>query len=72
MNKILFTLNVDFYELTVVANNKKDLEEFLLKKGYDYISISDEDLDGETAVVSLHRFQESECSIGKIQWIKHI
>lgn len=71
MNKILFTLNADFYKLTVVANNKKDLVEFLFKEGYDYIDFSD-DNNGETAVVTLNRFQESECNIGKIQWIKHI
>lgn len=67
MNKLLFTLKRDFNDdIILVANNAKDLEDYL-RTNYDFYSFS----IYENYVQIIAR-PGSEDEFANLQWVKHI
>jgi len=66
-NKLLFTLERDYNDnIKVIANNHKDLEDYL-RASYEWYKL--EVLDDIVRVVEVQGF---ETIIGTIEWVKHI
>lgn len=67
MNKLLFTLNRDYNDsIILVANNHKDLEDYLVLN-YDFYNVTVK--DDYVSIVA----RKGDCKeIGKINWIKQV
>ena len=67
MNKLLFKLYIPFgTSITLIANNHKDLEDYL-KENYDFHSIEIK----EDSVV-IQEVNGYEKDYGTLEWVKHI
>jgi len=67
MNKLLLILKRDFNDsITLVANNHKDLEDFL-RVSYDFhkITVCDD-------YVSIVAREGYESEVGSLEWIRHV
>ena len=67
MNKLLFTLKIDFgSDITLIANNHKDLEDYL-KSNYDWFRI---EVKEDSVIIKEREGYENEIAI--LEWVKHI
>ena len=67
MNKLLFTLKIDFgSDITLIANNHKDLEDYL-KSNYDWFRI---EVKEDSVIIKEREGYENE--IATLEWVKHI
>jgi hypothetical protein len=67
MNKLLCIVNLDFgNEIILVANNHKDLEDYLNKEGYYLVQILSED------TIKLIERPGYDPIYGQLKWIKHV
>jgi hypothetical protein len=67
MNKLLFELNIPFgISITLIANNHKDLEDYL-KENYNFHSI---EIKEDIAIIQQERGYEKDYV--SLEWVKHI
>ena len=67
MNKLLFHLEVDFgNNVTLIANNHKDLEEYL-RVNYDWHSI---EINEDSVLIK--EWSGAVSQIASLTWVKHI
>jgi len=67
MNKLLFKLNIPFgISITLIANNHKDLEDYL-KENYNFHSI---EIKEDIAIIQQERGYEKDYV--SLEWVKHI
>ena len=67
MNKLLFTLKIDFgSDITLIANNHKDLEDYL-KSNYDWFRI---EVKEDSVIIKEREGYKNE--IATLEWVKHI
>jgi hypothetical protein len=67
MNKLLFKLNIPFgISITLIANNHKDLEDYL-KENYNFHSI---EIKEDSVIIQSERGYEKD--YGTLEWVKHI
>jgi hypothetical protein len=67
MNKLLFTLEVDFGDdIKLIANNHKDLEDYI-NKNYDWYMFEVRD-----NLVRIQTREGFDVEFGKLEWIKHV
>ncbi len=67
MNKLLFKLDIPFgTSITLIANNHKDLEDYL-RKNYDFHSI---EIKEDIAIIQEVRGYEKDYV--NLEWIRHI
>lgn len=67
MNKLLFTFEVDFGDdIKLIANNHKDLEDYINKKFDWYMFEVCDD------VVHIRTREGFAVELGKLEWITHI
>ena len=67
MNKLLFKLEIPFgTSITLIANNHKDLEDYL-KENYYFHSI---EIKGDSVIIEEMKGYQKE--YGTLEWVKHI
>jgi len=67
MNKLLFTLKIDWgSDVVLIANNHKDLEDYL-NSNYDWFKI---EVKEDSVIIKERDGYENE--IATIEWVKHI
>jgi|TARA_R110000822_G_scaffold6851_8_gene28648 hypothetical protein len=67
MNKLFFKLERDFNtDITIISNNHKDLEEYLISN-YDFYSV-----EVKEDIVIIKERQGYENDIASLEWVKHI
>jgi len=67
MNKLLFTLkNYWGSDIVLIANNHKDLEDYL-KENYDWYKV---EIKEDSVIIKTREGYESE--FANLEWIKHI
>ena len=67
MNKLVFTLKNDWgSDIVLIANNHKDLEDYL-NSNYDWVRI---ELKEDTVIIKEREGYENE--IATLEWVKHI
>lgn len=67
MNKLLFKLDIPFRtSITLIANNHKDLEDYLIENyNFDSIEIKEDS-------VIIEEVKGYEKDYGTLEWVKHI
>ena len=67
MNKLLFTLRNDFgSDISLIANNHKDLEDYLNSE-YDWVWI---EVKEDSVIIKMGEGYERE--VANLHWVKHI
>lgn len=67
MNKLLFKLDIEFgTAITLIANNHKDLEDYL-KENYNFHSIKIE--EDSVIIEEAYGYKKD---YGTLEWVKHI
>ena len=67
MNKLLFKLQRNFNEdITLISNNRKDLEDYL-NKTYDWHRV---EVREDIVIIKEHPSYESE--VASLEWVKYI
>ena len=67
MNKLLFKLEIDFgTDIVLIANNHKDLEDYLINN-YDWYSL---DVKEDSVVIKCREGYENDYAT--LEWVKHI
>ena len=67
MNKLVFTLKNDWgSDIVLIANNHKDLEDYL-KSNYDWFRI---EVKEDSVIIKEREGYENEIAI--LEWVKHI
>ena len=67
MNKLVFTLKNDWgSDIVLIANNYKDLEDYL-KSNYDWFRI---EVKEDSVIIKEREGYENEIAI--LEWVKHI
>ena len=67
MNKLLFTLkNYWGSDIVLIANNHKDLEDYL-KENYDWYKV---EIKEDSVIIKMRKGYESK--FANLEWIKHI
>ncbi len=67
MNKLVFTLNLDWGDdIVLIANNHKDLEDYL-NSNYDWVRI---EVKQDSVIIKEREGYEN--VIASLEWVKHI
>lgn len=66
MNKLIFNLERDFNPITLIANNHKDLEDYLNEK-YDWYRI-----EVKKDSVIIRDLDSYEDEVASLKWVKHV
>ena len=67
MNKLVFTLKNDFgSDIVLIANNHKDLEDYL-KENHDWYKV---EVKEDSVIIKMREGYENEIAL--LEWVKHI